>query len=328
MANVLINQGTQSQIRTDTAGTVEVGVVKVDMSTAGTYGVSMFEGTILRVHTIGTIPNIPGGTITNVGTVIGIGSLSNVAQVHNAGTIQALPNTPGGTLGLVTRVGNIGTLEVGTISALPNIPGGTLGVVTSVTNLANGTLAAVTSITNLAAGTVTRLVDGTVRIPAGTITSLSAGTITRLEGGTLGVVSAVTNLVGGTVTRVEQGSIQVTAGTMRLNPNPTQVTQSFGTTTTGTIGTLVAAPSAGSAIYITNLTISVQSGTVEPVVSFNLAANGNGVVNRGLYVAGGGAVIPFPVPNSANNTGTALTWNILSGSGTVSYNVSYFIAIP
>lgn len=305
---VQINQGTQTQILTETAGAVEIGVVKVDMSASGTYGVSMFEGTLLRLHTIGTLPNLPGGTITSVTEVANLAK-GTITRLEG-GTVQA--NLLTGTVTAVTEVAN---LAKGTVTRLE---GGTVqtniltGTVTSITNLASGTLAAVTSVTNLVGGTLTRLTDGTVRIPAGTITS----------------VTDVANLAKGTITRVEGGSIAVTAGTMRLNPNPTQVTQSFGTTTTGTIGTLVAAPSAGSAIFITNLTISVQSGTVEPVVSFNLAANGNGVVNRGLYVAGGGAVIPFPVPNSANNTGTALTWNILSGSGTVSYNVSYFIAVP
>ncbi len=251
----------------------------------------------------------------------------------NQGTQNFINFTLDGTV--YTQVVDIrsGTINAGTISALPNLPGGTLG-----------------EVTNLAGGTVTRLLQGSVTVTAGTVVN---------NGGTVG---EVTNLVGGTLTRLAQGSINVTAGTVtagsivvtngtigagsivvtngtishgtidngtvQINPKPTIVTNSFGTTTTGTIGTLVAAPSAGSAIFITSLDISVNSGTAEVLVSYGLVTTGNQVVSRGNYGALGGIAKTYDPPNSGSATGTALTYNILSGSGTISYNVAYFVAIP
>lgn len=178
-----------------------------------------------------------------------------------------------------------------------------------------GIFAQGTMTTNQTTGTVT---TGSIVVTAGTIAAhaVTAATITA---GTInvGTVNAGT---------INTGTINV--GTFRLNPIPTQVSNSYGTTTTGTIGTLVAAPSAGSGIFITSLDVNAQSGTAEALVSFGLVTGGNGVVTRGNYVAGGGVAKSFVIPNSANITGSALTFNILSGSGTISYNVAYFIAIP
>lgn len=270
------NQGTQTNILTDntggTAGTV-IPVMKVSMDAQGTYtDANLFQGTILQVNNIGTLPNIPQGSI-------------NIT----AGTIATL--------------GTMGTL-------------GLINTVTTVSNITNGSI-------RMTVGTIAA---GSIAVTAGTIATL--GTM-----GTLGLVNTVT-----TVSNLTAGSIAVTAGTVsagtinigtfQQNPKPTVVVNAFGTTTTGTIGTLVAAPSAGSAIFITSLDVSVQSGTVEPCISFGLAATGNGVVSRGLYVPGGGIAKTYNPANSGSNTGTALTYNVLTSSGTVSYNVAYFIAVP
>ena len=59
--SVLINQGTQTAIANDSVGGTMYQTIKLDM---GTTGVSNpFAGTILNVNQIGTLPNIPGGTI-------------------------------------------------------------------------------------------------------------------------------------------------------------------------------------------------------------------------------------------------------------------------
>ncbi len=334
-----INLGTQEYVNFDKTGTVNTQVVDIRNGTLA--GGTLNSGTVDLLKA-GTISKLEGGTLGEVTNLVG-GTVTRILQ----GSIQITAGTVinnGGTVGLITRVGAIGTLEVGTISAMPqvsvgtipNTPGGTLGLVTRVGNVGTLEFGTITSVANLAGGTVTRLVDGTVRIPAGTITSvtdianLSKGTITRLEQGSVNVTAGTVVVTSGSMAQtagtINTGTINV--GTFRLNPAPTQVTQSYGTTTNGTVGTLVAAPSAGSAIFITKLSINVQSGTVEPLVSFGLATNGLGVVERGNYAAGGGISTSFPIPNSANNTGTALTFNILSGSGTVSYNLAYFVAVP
>lgn len=297
MANSVLgmNEGTGKWINFDLDGTVNTQVIRVDKGT---------------ISTIGTLPSLPGGTINLVGS----------------GTITKVE---GGTIGLITRVGNVGTLEVGTITTLPNTPGGTINLVS---NLTNGTVrisvGTITTGTIDSVTTVSNLTNGSVRITVGTITVLP-----NIPGGTVGEVTSVTNLVGGTVTKLTQGSIQVTAGTvsagtinagtMTAVPYPSAQVLSAGTTTSGTIGTLIAAPGAGTGIYINSLIVNAISGTPEITTSFALQAAGNQTVNRGAYVAGGGVALSFPHPSYYGTAAAALTFNILSGSGTVSYAVTY-----
>jgi hypothetical protein len=65
--SVTINQGTQTPILTVTNSGTEIQVVKLDVG-AGT-ATGDFGGTIKTVNTIGTLPNLPGGTIQAQGTV-------------------------------------------------------------------------------------------------------------------------------------------------------------------------------------------------------------------------------------------------------------------
>lgn len=266
-----------------------------DLSGAsGTTNVEVLAGTINRVHSLGTIdvlPNLPGGSVAvtaipqvSVGTIPDIpgGTIDYLATLESVNGVGTVTN--------VTQVHNAGTLQAGTITTLPNIPGGTIGVVSSVTNLVGGTLTA------LANGTVT----------AGTINNV--GTVPGV-----GVVTSITNVAGGTV---------------KLNPNPTIQSNVYGTASAGTIGTVVAAPSAGSAIIIDSIDVNQISGTAEVLVSYGLAVNGNGVITRGLYPAGGGISKNPTYPIGGSVTGSALTWNILSGSGTVAINVAYRILVP
>ena len=296
MANIFINQGTQTAIANDTVGSLYYQTIKLDMGATGT--TNAFTGTIPEITnlTTGTITKVQGGTIqTNLltGTLTSLagGSVAVTAATINTGTINA---------GTINRIGAVGTIEVGTITTLPNIPGGSIQVTNGTIN--TGTINVATVVLNSATISVLpNLPQGSIQVTAGTI-------------------SVLPNL--------PQGSINVTAGTFRLNPAPTVVTSSYGTTTTGTIGTLVAAPSAGSAIFITSLDVNVQNGTAETLVSYGLVTNGNQVVNRGNYVGGGGIAKVFSPANSGSSTGTALTFNILSGAATVSYNLAYFIAVP
>lgn len=285
-----------------------------------------------------------GGDLGDV-TVGNIDQIGTVVALQN-GTITTLPNIPGGTVGLVTRVSTIGTLEAGTISTLPNTPGGTLGLVTTVSNLTNGsvrmTLGTITDGTLPLVTTVSNLTNGSVRITVGTITTgsivVTAGTVATgsivvtagtVATGSIAVTAGTVN--AGTINTgtINVGTFVMNAGTMgKFDRKPNRNILTFATTTAGTIGTLVAAPSAGSSIWLTSLDISQVSGTAESVVSFNLAATGAGVVARGNFVAGGGIAKSYMPATNANNTGTALTWNQLSGSGTVSYTGHYFIDVP
>jgi hypothetical protein len=329
-----------------TAGTAET--VRLTATSDGFLNVNsaaeLTVGTIARVSTIGTLEV---GTVT-IGAVNSIGTILNLA----AGSVRVTHGTiTDGTLPLVTTVTNLTSgsvrMTVGTLTVMPNVPGGTLGLVSSVTEVANvatGTIAAVTSVTNIAnltKGTITRLEGGSVAVTIGTMVGVDAdntGTTVnpvlvagRVNGTArtilLDASARIVNVMQ--VGTVNTGTIVANGGTAgKFNPAPSIVANAFGTTTAGTIGTLVAAPSAGSAIFITSLDISQVSGTAEVVVSYGLAAAGNQVINRGLYAAGGGIAKSYVPAMSGSATGTALTWNMLSGSGTVAYSIGYFIAVP
>lgn len=291
-----------------TAGTAEVRrIVGTTDGALLVYNVGPAGSVTLGDITGGTINRIEGGSIAvtagtfdativlDTGTIT-TGSLANIGQVHNAGTIAALPNIPGGTIGLVTRVGNVGTLEVGTISTLPNIPGGTIGVISSVANLA-------------------------------------AGTVTRLEGGTLGVVSSVANLAAGTVTRLEQGSVNVTAGTFRNDGRPTRNVLSYGTQFGGTAAgyaTLIgsAAVGVGTSLYMNEISISnTRSASLDTMIGLGTALQGTSVFLRdqlGTSIGIGREKSYTLAPNNGMTNQDLVVW--IGGAGTIDVNVSYFIS--
>lgn len=337
MTGIQINQGTQTDIYTENAGTVEIGAVKLDLSAQGTYGVSMFQGTIIEVT---SIANLNKGTVTRLGQ----GSINITAGTITAGTVNTGTINAGtintGTINLGTFVGKdanaaaqvgnplaiAGTDGGGTVYTFKTdtkgqvyLGGGTVDTLTTIANITNGSV-------RITVGTITvlpNLPQGSINVTAGTVTAGTVNTGT-VNTGTINVAT----VTAGTINAGTVNAGTINAGTFALNPKPSVVVNAFATTTNATIGTIIAAPSAGSAIFITSLDISVQSGTVEPVVSFGLAANGNQVISRGMYVPGGGIAKTYIPANSGSATGTALTWNVLTSSGTVSYNLAYFVAIP
>lgn len=287
-----------------TAAALSGNPIPVGGVTAGgtVYGLLVDSSGVLQVNgTVSTggagtqATRIIDGTVTNVGTVVGIGSISAVAQVHNAGTIAALPNVPGGTIGVVSSVTDLANLAKGTITRLE---GGTLGVVSSITDVAN----------------------------------LAKGTITRVEGGTIGLISSITNLAAGTVTRLEQGSINVTAGTFRDDGRTARNILSYGTQFGGTAAgyaTLVGSASvgAGTATWVCDVSINNPNGNIVCLVGFGTALQGTSVLLRGTYgtTAGVGQQRAFPKPVNSGMTNQDLVAYI-GGAGTVDFNVSYFIA--
>lgn len=294
---------------------------------AGTTNVNVLSGTITEVSNLakGTITRIEGGSlvITNGTVGLNIGSVNGgdgASDATNGLLTYARINLYNGATWDRWRGDTSNGADVD-VTRLPNTPGGTLGVVSSVTEVAN-----------LAKGTITRVEGGTItRIL--TIGTLEVGTISslpNLPGGTLTLVTTVSNLTNGTV-RISNGTIThgtIDAGTVRLNPSPTTQSNVFGTTSSATIGTVVAAPSAGSAIIIDSLDVSAISGTPEVVIGYGIVANGNGVITRGLYPMGGGISKNPTYPIGGSITGSAVTWNTLSGSGTVAISIAYRIVVP
>src|ERR1035437_1097299 len=93
--NLTVNTGTAQGILVDTAGTSDIGVVKLDLSGAGTYGtlwgggvyinsgsISVIAGTIASDTIVGgTLQNLVSGTLQNVGTIPGIGTITNIGSI-------------------------------------------------------------------------------------------------------------------------------------------------------------------------------------------------------------------------------------------------------
>src|SRR3990167_4285794 len=258
------------------------------------------KGTVTRVEG-GTIAvNMLSGTL-NVGTVANAGTVVEVNKgTINLGTV-AVSSLP--TSGTIVLVGNVGTLEVGTFTntgTVVNVATGTINVGTatvsgnvgvttgtittgSLTNLAtlhNGTVVmpsgTVTSVTNIVGGTIGSVlgIGGTVQVSgasAGTFVNIVTGTQQTL--GTVGVVNNLTNgsinLLTGTLTRVSNiGTLE--SGTVQISSLPVVLGTSYGTLgTTGALvwGTLVSASGAGTRQYVSGLSITVMSGTVDVAIT-------------------------------------------------------------
>jgi hypothetical protein len=131
---------------------------------------------------------------------------------------------------------------------------------------------------------------------------VTTGTITT------GTIASVTNLAGGTI---------------KLNPKLSREQLGFNQVGTAAIGTLVSAPGSGTATYLNNLTISVMSGTLDVCVGYGTAQSGTSVVERGLFVAGGGLTQRYNA-YSGSITNAALVWTIVSGAGTVAISGKYW----
>ena len=378
----------------DTAGTAPTVPIGANPLTGAVYTESTggvapapASGTL---NTLGTV-----GTVVGIGTVSNVGSISNVGQVHNAGTVQGL-NTgtinlgtfvmPSGTITtiaagtqqtlgtvgvvnsvaevvkgtttLVTRVGNVGTLEIGSVvvntgtittGSLTNIamvhagthvhPTGTvttivagtqntLGTVGVVNNIVTGTLAAIASVAEVVKGTTTlvstvttvsNLTNGSVNILTGTLQS--SGTTTGV-----GVVSNLTNgsvnLLTGTVTSLTN----LAGGTVQTNAKPTVTVVSQGTLGTAGgsfFGTLSAASGAGTNHWVTNVDIVAQSGTADVRVLAGTGIAGTGVIAAGFFPSAGGGISKHFMPAFSAGANSELIYHFV-GAGTAFITVNYF----
>lgn len=244
---------------------------------------------------------IMGGSVTNVGTLgtaSGVGVVTTVSNITN-GTIQ--------NSGTVTGVGVVSAITSGTVSV------NTAGTINS------GSIAITAG--TIGAGTINTL--GTVsNILAGTIQN--SGTVTGV-----GVVSAITTgsivVTAGTMTQttgtVNSGTIN--AGTFTSQPYPASQVQSAFAIGTAAIGTLVSAVGAGTGIYVNSLQLIAMSGTLDMCLSFGLGSTTNQVVSRGLFPAGAGIALSFPNSSFYGTSNSALTYQILGGAGTASWQVTY-----
>lgn len=323
------------------SGTTNVQIVGGTFN-AGTATVNVATGTQQTLGTVGTVIGV--GTISNIvttsGTVTGVGVVSALTTGSVAVTVGTIvgPTASGGTPTTApVLVG--GTDSTGTVYAQKISSGGNLSVVPvsipagTLTNLANGTLAIVTTVSNLTNGSV-NLLTGTVtsvtsvaNIVAGTL--LNSGTTTGV-----GVVSSLSELVKGTVTNLVSGTINalasgtITAGTVRLNATPAGSTiistHVLGTAGGTTLGTLLASAGAGTFVYLAGLSIVARSGTPDVAIMDNVAGStGAGVFARGQFAPGGGIARDF---NPVLSTVAAGTLAYMVINGTADLTVNYWVS--
>ena len=252
--------------------------------------------------TLGTLPNLPGGSIV----VTSLPNLTNGTMnlVGTVNTIGTLPNLPGGSVvvtggtiasdtvvggSIAVTAGTIG--KVASIGTLPNTPGGTLGLVTTITNLSNGTIQNSGTVTGV--GSVSSL---------GSLAMVNAGTISMLN-----------------------------AGTVKNDARPARNILSYGTTFGGTAaayGTLIGSASVGAGTYIWINDVSIvnsQGGTYECIVGFGTALNGTSVLVKGNFGPREGIQKSYPLSVNAGMTNQDLVAYI-SAAGTIDVNISYFIS--
>lgn len=298
MANLLINQGTQAAVNFDTVGSVNTQVVAIGYGT---------------ISTIGSLPNVTLANPTGTTVQFNNGTINTGTLVLSSGTLTTIPNIPGGTLN-VLQGGSVavtaGTINSGTISS-GTINTGTFVYTGGTLNLI-GTVNTIGTLPNLPGGTLTN---------SGTVTGV--GVVTSLTNGSIVVTNGTMVQTTGTI---NAGTINT--GTIQLNPlTAANTILNAGTVGTAAIGTLVssAAVGAGTSLFVTGYEILAISGTPEVALSFGTTIIGNQVISHGLFSAGGGVTKAKTFATNYGTTNAPLTYQIVSGSGTVSWSVDYFL---
>lgn len=321
-----------------TSGTVSVNTPGT--ITSGTVTTNQNSGT-LNVGTInsGTINN---GTLTLVTTVSNLtaGSVRVVAgtEIITSGTVDlvstvtTLSNLTNGSVKVTAGTVNTGTINTGTVGGFganaaatvgfPVLTGGMDSGGTTYTFLTDTTrrIHNVMQVGTLNAGTINTGTINSATVNAGTFTmtvgTLNSGTI---NSGTIntGTINAATVNTG----TINSGTIN--AGTITRQPYPASQVQSAFAVGTGAIGTLVSAVGAGTGIYVNSIIMTPMSGTLDMCLSFGLGSTTNQVVARGYFVPGGGIVQSFDNPSFYGTANSALTYQILGGSGTAVWQVNY-----
>lgn len=318
-----------------TADTAETRKITAE-SVAGSVALHVYD--LASGAAAGTVNNIATGTLQTlgtVGTVIGIGTLSNVGALpqisvgtiptvtlDNYGTNVNIVTGTQQTLGTVGTVNGIGTLtnvgsvtNIGTVAVIQAIQDGDLNsiaVVTSVGNIESlgtvGTVIGIGTQTNLGSVTNVGMIHaGTHVHPSGTVTTIVAGTQNTL--GTVGVVNNITN------------------GTIKIDQNPTQLGTPYhfrGTSGEGTWLSVLAAAGAGTSTFVSHVDIVVASGTVDTALSGvgNTGSTGANVLGRGRFVASAGLTKPINPTFRSNANGTISLW--MDGAGTVDVWLNYW----
>lgn len=178
----------------------------------------------------------------------------------------------------------------------------------NVTGIASGTTSGVIEFFSFALPNLTTIA-GQIAINGTQAVAMSSGTITT-----------------GTVARVHSvGTIN--SGTVKLNPRPATNLLNIGSawgTSSGTAGTIIAAPGAGTSIMINELSI-INEGTSNLTAGMGFGTNQQGtlVIARAAMAGNGGVQKSFPTAIGGSYANLPLViWT--TGSGTASFVLSYW----
>ena len=358
MANqVLINPGTTTPIRTDSQGTIETQVIKLDISAAGTTGnpwdgklqggtvsVNMLSGTLnvgtVSIGNINSIGTLNSGTITKVeggSIVVTAGTIATGSVVVTAGTVNI-------TAGSVLAYGGAGS-AVAVVGAPVYIGGqggnGTLyplavdtaGQVKAVVTLGTGIVTSGSIAVIAGTGVVT---GGSIVVTAGTVV---AGTLTNLTSGTINAATAVLNsgtinvatAVVSSLPNLPQGSINVTAGTGIITNGSIVVTAG---TVVNNGGSAIAYGPAGSAVAVAGNPVYIGgqggNGTVYPlltdVTGKQMVVMSVGTIGAGTVAVSAGTVTAGTLTNLISGTINSAT--AVLNSGTINVATAVISSLP
>lgn len=306
------------------------------------------SGTTTLVSTVTTLSNLTNGsvniltgTLQSSGTATGVGVVSNLTN----GSVNVLTGTLAVSLGTVggkaasaaAAVANpvtiAGTDSGGTVYSPLVTTGGIMAANMPTGTVTTGTLALVSTVT-----TVSNLTNGSANVLSGTLqssgTTTGVGVVSNLTNGSINVLTGTTTLVSTvtTLSNLTNGSVNVLTGTTAVNTKTVGsillTYGTLGTTGAAVYGTMVSAVGAGTSIYLTGLSIVVQSGTVDCAIANGTfgPAGGPGGANvyaRGAFPAGGGVARPYPNVVQSGTNGTLIYW--MGGAGTAYFLADYWI---
>jgi len=164
---------------------------------------------------------------------------------------------------------------------------------------------------------------------AGTSVIINQGTQTPVAGDyNNGTFFQAVRVDNGSVT-IPSGSLNVSTGTVQQNPLPPFAQLTYGTLGTAGgagFGTLIGTVGAGTEIFVSGVSIVVNTGTVDAAILFGTnggnAPQGTGLIERGNFSAGAGISQRYTNPVNSGTNGQLCYW--LGGAGTVLFSVKYF----
>lgn len=301
----LSNQGTQTNLLTDTTGGTVIGigtsipVMKIDVSAQGTAG------------------TLWGGLPVDITT---------------AGTLSGTQNLPMNANGLTTISAQITNTFTGTVLAEASLDGGNTWNPTTMVVLNSGSI--VNSLNGPALVQISAAGLGSVRLRANTISSGSASIFMRGNGGAANVMLDNPLPVGaniiGNIGTLNTGTIN--QGTFRPDARTTQDIVSYGTQVAGTaaaVATIVGSASvgAGTHLWMNDVSILNPYGSVLVVLGFGTAQQGTNVLFRGILgtQTAVGIEKSFAKAVDAGMTNQDLVLS-LGAAGTVDLSISYLIS--